>query len=112
MNKITSICALAVVTLSGLVFAQEHGVDAAHEAIATGGNVKMWLAIVVGLGMAFASIGGAWSQSKAISTALDGIARNPGASNKIMIPMIIGLALIESLILLTFIVANNLAGKI
>ena len=63
-------------------------------------------------GMAIASFGGALGQGKAISTAVDGIARNPGAQNKIFIPMIVGLALIESLVLLSFVVANGIAGKL
>lgn len=71
-----------------------------------------WYAIAAAFGMALASFGGALGQSKALSTALDGIARNPGAQNKIFIPMIIGLALIESLVLLSFVVANSIAGKI
>jgi F-type H+-transporting ATPase subunit c len=98
----------AVVATSGAVFAEE--------AAASGGtpdNLKMWLAIAAGFGMAFASIGGALGQSRAISAAVDGIARNPGAAGKIFAPtLIVGLALIESLVLLSFVVANGLAGKI
>ena len=46
-------------------------------------------------------------------TAVDGIARNPGAAGQIFAPtLIVGLALIESLVLLSFVVANSLAGKI
>ncbi|MCB0326613.1 MAG: ATP synthase F0 subunit C [Bdellovibrionales bacterium] len=76
------------------------------------GNIKTWLAVAAGFGMALATIGGAIGQSKAIAAALDGIARNPGAQNKIFIPMIVGLALIESLVLFTFLVTSGLAGKI
>lgn len=85
---------------------------AQDEAAAYGDEVRKWLALAAGFGMALASMGGAYSQSKAISAAVTGIARNPGASGKIFTPMIIGLALIESLVLFTFLVANGLSGKI
>jgi F-type H+-transporting ATPase subunit c len=85
---------------------------AAEENAANANDVKMWLAISAGFGMALASMGGAISQSIAISSALTGISRNPGASGKIMVPMIIGLALIESLVLFTLVVTNGLKGLI
>ena len=103
--------ALAVVTLSSAAFAQEHAAAAATAA--SGDSTKMWLALAAGFGMAVASIGGALSQSKAISAAVEGISRNPGAAGKIFAPtLIVGLALIESLVLLAFVVTNGLAGKI
>lgn len=70
------------------------------------------LAISSGIGMGLAALGGALGQGRATSTALEGIARNPGAADKIFLPMIIGLALIESLVLYTFIIAIFLQGKI
>jgi F-type H+-transporting ATPase subunit c len=42
-------------------------------------------------------------QGNAIKGAVEGIARNPGASGKILTAMLIGLALIESLALFTFV---------
>lgn len=100
---------LGLVFVSTSVFAED---AAAAVASSSASDAKIWLAIAAGFGMAIASTTGAWSQSKALSTALDGIARNPGAQNKIFIPMIVGLALIESLVLLSFIVANGLSSKI
>ena len=44
--------------------------------------------------------------------ALEGIARNPNASDKIFTPMIIGLALIESLVIYGLVIAFILQGKI
>jgi F-type H+-transporting ATPase subunit c len=55
-------------------------------------------------GLAIAAIGGAFSQSRGISSALEGIARNPGASGSITTAMIIGLALIESLVIYVLVV--------
>ncbi|MBT3234737.1 MAG: ATP synthase F0 subunit C [Bdellovibrionales bacterium] len=55
------------------------------------------------LGVALAAFGGTQGQSRAIAAALEGIARNPNAAGKIQTPMILGLALIESLVIFTFI---------
>jgi F-type H+-transporting ATPase subunit c len=57
------------------------------------------------LAIGLAVLGGAFAQGKTAASALDGIARNPAASGKIFVPMIIGLALIESLVLYAFVIA-------
>ena len=57
------------------------------------------------IAIAVAAFGGALGQGRAVSSALEGIARNPAASDKIFTPMIIGLALIESLVLYGFVIA-------
>ena len=67
---------------------------------------------------AFAQDGAAASNSfdaqiaSALGAALDGIARNPGADAKIRTPMILGLALIESLVLYALLIAFFLQGKV
>jgi len=61
------------------------------------------LAACIGIGLA--AFGGALGQSKAAASALEGIARNPGVAGKIMTPMIIALALIESLVIYAFVIA-------
>ena len=55
------------------------------------------------LAVAIVAFGGTASQSRTASAALEGIARNPSAQEKIMTPMILGLALMESLVIFTFI---------
>ena len=86
--------------------------DATSAAQAGDTSVKAWLAVASGIGIAIAAFGGALGQGRSISSALDGIARNPGASGKIVTPMIIGLALIESLVIYAFVIAFLLQGKI
>ncbi|QQR89443.1 MAG: ATP synthase F0 subunit C [Myxococcales bacterium] len=66
--------------------------------------------LAAGLAIGIAAFGGALGQGKASATALDGIARNPNASGKIFTPMLLGLALIESLVLYAFVIALKLAG--
>lgn len=53
--------------------------------------------------MAIASFGGTAAQSAAASVALEGIARNPSAADKLLTPMILGLALMESLVIFVLI---------
>jgi F-type H+-transporting ATPase subunit c len=87
---------------------------AAAEAPAAGldSSVKQAAALAAGLGLGIAAFGGALGQGKGVAAALEGIARNPGASGKIFAPMIIGLALIESLVIYAFVVSLILVGKL
>ena len=60
--------------------------------------------IAAGIGFAIAVFGGAIGQSRVAAAACEGAARNPGASGKIQVMMILGLALIESLVLFALLV--------
>ena len=64
-----------------------------------------WCMIAAGFGMAIGSFGTGLGQGLAIKSAVEGVARNPGASGKIMTIMLIGLAMIESLAIYVFVVA-------
>ncbi|GIL17196.1 MAG: hypothetical protein BroJett040_09470 [Oligoflexia bacterium] len=86
--------------------------DAAHAAAAGGITDKGLIALAAGLAIGLAAFGGALGQSKAAASALEGIARNPAAQGKIFVPMIIGLALIESLVIYALVVAFALNGKV
>ncbi len=71
-----------------------------------------WYAIAAAIGLGIAAFGGALGQGRAAAAALEGISRNPGASDKMFTPMILGLALIESLVIYSLIIAFALNGKI
>lgn len=58
-----------------------------------------------GLAIGAAALGGALGQGRTASAALEGIARQPSAAARIQTPMILGLALIESLVLFAFVIA-------
>ena len=73
-------------------------------------DVKAWAAAGAGLAIGLGVLGGAIGQGRAAAAALEGISRNPGASARIQTPMILGLALIESLVLLAFVIAFFLQG--
>jgi F-type H+-transporting ATPase subunit c len=97
-----------------VIFLATHALaaDEATKAV-LGDEVKKWLGVAAGFGIAIASFGGALGQGRAIAAAVDGVARNPGAAGKIFAPtLIVGLALIESLVLYAWIVALQLSGKI
>ncbi len=67
--------------------------------------VKMAAYIGAGLAIGIAAAGGGVGQGRASAAALEGIARNPNASGKIFTPMILGLALIESLVIYALVIA-------
>jgi F-type H+-transporting ATPase subunit c len=61
-------------------------------------------AIAAAVGFAIAVFGGAFGQSRIGAAACEGAARNPGAAPKIQTMMILGLALIESLVLFALVI--------
>ena len=61
-------------------------------------------ALAAGVGFAIAVFGGALGQSRIGAAACEGAARNPGAAAKIQTMMILGLALIESLVLFALVI--------
>jgi F-type H+-transporting ATPase subunit c len=71
-----------------------------------------WVALGIGIMMGLAVLGGTLGQSRAASTALDGIARNPAASGKFTVPLILSLALMESLVLFAFLIGLFLQGSV
>lgn len=91
----------AVILPSALAFAET-------AAATTGGSG--YGAIAAGFGLSLAVVGGALSQGKICAAAMEGIARNPTAQEKMFVPMIIGLVLIESLVIYMLVIAFNLLG--
>ena len=57
------------------------------------------------IGMGIGAFGTGLGQGIAIKSAVEGVARNPAASGKILTTMMIGLAMIESLAIYVFVVA-------
>ena len=84
---------LAVFGFSATAFAQ--GADIKSQGLASNYGL---IALAAGLGIGIA--------------ALEGIARNPGAATQIRGSMILGLALIESLVIYALIIAFILAFKV
>lgn len=69
-------------------------------------------AITIGFSLALAAMFGALGQSKAITASVESIARQPEAGGRIFLSMIIGLALIETLVIYTLVICFLLMGKL
>jgi F-type H+-transporting ATPase subunit c len=104
-NKFLGFLTLVVTTLmTSAAFAQE-------AAASNDKDVAKWGLCAAGFGMALAAFGGALGQGRAATAALEGIARNPSASDKLFTPMILGLALIESLVIYSLVISFMILGK-
>jgi F-type H+-transporting ATPase subunit c len=104
---------VAVMLFLGMLMVLSFSVAmAAEEAKGLDSQVKQMAALAAGLGIGIAAFGGALGQGKGLAAALEGIARNPGAQGKIMTPMIIGMALIESLVIYSLVVSLLLFFKL
>jgi F-type H+-transporting ATPase subunit c len=106
MKKSTVLLGLATLFTAAPAFAEE-----AVAAGSSGGNAGMY-ALGAGLAIGLAACGGALGQGRIGASAMDGIARNPQAQKTMFVPMIIGLALIESLVIYALVIAFMLQGKI
>ena len=103
MKKLITLTTL----FSGTLFANEAA------AVASGDSSNFaYYAIAAALAIGLAALGGTLGQGRAAAAALEGIARNPNASGKIFVPMILGMALIESLVLFALLIAFMIFGKI
>jgi F-type H+-transporting ATPase subunit c len=102
MNKLKyfffSLLALAIAAIPAM--AQAGGANAADNAQ----TVEAYQAIAAGIGFGIAAGLGGLGQGKIGAAAVEGAARNPGAAGTVQTMMIIGLALIESLVLLALVI--------
>src|ERR1051325_4185964 len=77
----------------------------------TGGSSAVNLGIIgAAFAIGVAAAGGAVGQGKAVSAACSAMARNPGAAPNVRFALILGLALIESLVLYALLIAMRGAG--
>ena len=102
--SVISAVATALILVPAMAFAQEVGANKWEQ--------NKWLAASSGFAIGIAALGGTMGQSRAAAAALEGISRNPGAAARIQTPMILGLALIESLVLFALVIAFLLQSKI
>jgi len=106
MSKVVSemLFVLALVLVATPSFAQAAG--------GGGSNVGGLIALAAGLGIGIAAFGVALGQGRATAAAMESIGRNPNSADRIFVPMIIGLALMEALCLYALVIAFFLQGKI
>ncbi|RPJ58229.1 MAG: ATPase [Acidobacteria bacterium] len=98
MNRKIGICLVVILAVGVLalpVYAQEEQTAGGQGVLQT-----HWLA----LAMAIAAAGCGYAQSKALTAGCEGVSRNPGSADTVRFFIILGLAFIEFLALLTFVV--------
>jgi len=79
-------------------YAQEAGVS-------PDSGLVIWSVITAGFALAIAAAFGALGQGKAVASASEAIARNPGAAGEIRGALILGLVLIESLVIYVLLIS-------
>ncbi|MBI4563706.1 MAG: ATP synthase F0 subunit C [Planctomycetes bacterium] len=79
---------------------------------AAGGDAKYLLGFALAFGLGLAAFGGAFGQSRAIAASVEAVARQPEAGGRIQGMMIIGLALIETLVIYMLLICFMWGGKI
>ena len=75
-------------------------------------SYQAMLALTVPLALGLAALASAFGLGRAVSAAMDAIARQPEAGPQIQTAMIIGCALIEALTIYVLVIAFVLQGKI
>ena len=88
-----------VLGLASPVYAQEAVASAADS------GLVQWSIITAGFALAIAAFGAALGQGKAVASAAEAIARNPGAAGEIRGSLILGLVLIESLVIYVLLIS-------
>ncbi|MFN8790188.1 MAG: ATP synthase F0 subunit C [Bdellovibrionales bacterium] len=103
MKTFNKLAIVLTVLLASVAAQAQEAATAATAATTTGTGGFLAIASAIAIGLAV--FGGTSAQGKAASSALEGISRNPSATDKMFTPMILSLALIESLVILAFIIA-------
>ncbi len=102
MNKKTIVMTAVLLLLAVSAFAQDTA--------PAGGGVR-WNLVSAAFLLGIAAAAGAIGQGRGLAAACEGIARNPSAAGAIRLAMIIGLALIESLVIYALIIAYLAMGQ-
>ena len=104
--SIAVLCVTMFAVAAPVLFAQDTGTAATATS-----NSNMALALGIGLGLGIAVFGGALGQGKAIAASVESIARQPEAGGRIFGAMILGLALIETLVIYIWVTTFVMMGN-
>jgi F-type H+-transporting ATPase subunit c len=108
VSKRSVLMTVALVLVAGafspevVLSAQQQGAEGAAAATT---EVARWSIITAGFALAFAAGLGALGQGKAVASAAEAIARNPGATGDIRGALLLGLVLIESLVIYVLLIS-------
>jgi F-type H+-transporting ATPase subunit c len=112
MKKLSLFSALIVAGVVAPATALAQGAPSAATPASNQFDTNAWLGLAAAIAIGLAALGGTTAQGRATAAALEGIARQPSAAARIQTPMILGLALIESLVLFTWVIALFLWNSI
>ena len=103
-----------LLTFFGVLFTalMGSGVAIAADSAGADSQTKAAIAIAAGLGVAIAAFGAALGQGRVGAAAMESIGRNPNAADRLFLPLVLTLALLEALALYGFVIAILLQGKI
>jgi F-type H+-transporting ATPase subunit c len=97
MSKIRPVLASAVLLAILTTANSAHAETATEVARAAGAG---WMGPACALAIGATGLGAALAQGRSVANAMEGLARNPGAIGAVRGAMILGLAMIESLVVL------------
>jgi len=75
-------------------------------------DMRVTLAFGLPLALGLAALGTAIGLGKAVAAAMEALGRQPEASTKILINMVLGCALIEAVVIYVLVFAFTLSGKL
>jgi F-type H+-transporting ATPase subunit c len=102
-KKVGLLTTLLVLAFATVAMAADAGAAAGDKA--EGLRFFVYSAVAAGFAIAIAAFGCGIGQGMAVKGAVEGIARNPDASGKVTVTMLIGLAMIESLSIYALVVS-------
>ena len=111
LKKVLAVAAIVAI-LGVPALAVEQADHSKPPEVKVGATATSNLGLALGFGLAIAAFGGAISQSNAIAKAVDAVARQPEAGARIQGMMIIGLALIETLVIYMLLICFMMMGKV
>jgi len=100
VQRIVTVSLMTILAVPGMAWAQ-----GAAAAAGSGDMAKAFAVLAAGLGFGLAAGLCGLGQGRAAGSAVDAMARQPGAIARIQTAMLLGLAFIESLVLFVFVIA-------
>lgn len=107
MNAIKNIASKSFYALTAIVAALMPFVSAVAED-GSAAEASALKPLGAGLAIGMAVVGGALGQGRVVGSMLESFGRNPSVGGKLLTPMMIGMVLIESLVILAFVIAYTL----
>ena len=107
LGKWFGLAAAMILASPLLAMAQTAGSAAAGSGLRSG-----LIGLGAGIGIGLAALGCGIGQGTLGAGAMESIGRNPNSTNQLFVPMIIGLAFVESLTLYALVISFILQGKI